>query len=254
MSKEKQINQIIESCTPDILSGQETVATILERYPQDVEALRPELEALAWMGRARNHLEPSPDFIRSSRKSVELEIEEIMPRSFWQRLIRKHTPQRWAFNITAPALVAFLLVLIVNSLILTARLSIPGEPFYPAKLLFEDIRLAFTFSRTDKTELYIEYSRERTTEFVELVLAGNYQALPESANRLETEIIASLHSIHDLSIYDRMEEQPKTLELQETLSNEISMLYILQTTSPPSASHGIELAIQVAQSGLMALR
>ena len=175
------------------------------------------------------------------------------PISFWKRISVRYTPQRWIFNVTASVIMVVLLALIVNSLVLTARLSIPGDPLYTTKLLLEDIQVAITFDPVEKTDLYIQLSRERTTEFVDLVLEGDYEELPVAASRLEIEIIDSLHSINKLSNYDLAQEQPATSEFRETLTSEIFILNILKGSSPPSAHPGIELAIQVAQSGLFAI-
>jgi hypothetical protein len=207
-----------------------------------------------WLSDANKNLEPRPGFIASSRSYMERQFETIQPQGPWQRLLRRYTPQRWAFNVTAPVILIVLLALIVNSVILTARLSIPGDSLYSTKLLMEDIRLAFTFNQVDKTNLYLQYSRERATEFVELVLEGDYQGLPAQASRMETEIIASLRSAQNLSPEGVYAEQTMTSELRDTLSNEILMLTMLERASPPSAYTGIELAINVAQTGVLALR
>ena len=254
MKIDRRINQIIDICTPALSSGQETIASILEKYPQYADELRPRLEAVIWLQQVRLSVVTRPGFINDSRKYLETQIASMPPIGFWQRMFRRYTPQRWVFNIAAPVLLVLLIVFIMNSLYLTARLSIPGDPLYSTKLLMENIQLALTFNQVEKTDLYIQLSRERTTEFVELVLEGDYSILPSAAERLETEIIASLHSINDLTIHDLAEKQPKISEFRETLTNEISMLSILKGSSPPSAYPGIELAIHDAQSGLMALR
>jgi hypothetical protein len=253
MKIDHRINQIIEINTPAIANGQETIDSILEMYPQYVHELRPKLEAVQWMVDAKKKLEPRDGFIPSSRKYMEDQFETVQPHGFWQRIFKWYTPQRWVFNFTAPVILVLLLVLIINNLILTARLSIPGDPFYTIKLIVEDIQLAFTFNPLDKTDLYIQFSQERTTEFVELVLEGDYEVLPSAAARLETEIIASLHSINDLTNRDLAQRQPETSKLMESLTNEISILNILKGSLPPTALPGIELAIQVAQSGLFTL-
>ena len=254
MNIDRRIDKIIENYLPSIKNGQETIDSILEKYPQYANALRPRLETIFWLSNAKKTLEPRPGFITSSRQYMEQQFESIRPHGFWQRVFSRYTPQRWVFNFAAPVIVILLLALVINSAILTARLSIPGHPFYSTKLVIEDIQLAFTFDQVERTDLYIQYSRERTTEFVELVLEGDYELLPPAANRLETEIIASLHSISEVPIRDQVKEQPMIMELRETLTNEIFMLNMLKGTSPATAYPGIELAIQVAQSGLMALR
>jgi hypothetical protein len=254
MKIEHRIDKIIENYLPAIASGQESIDTILEKYPRYASALRPRLESAIWLVKARQNVEPRPGFLPANRKYVEARIDTLQPHGFWQRLFWRHTPQRWIFNIAAPIIVLLLLALVINSAVLTARLSIPGDPFYSTKLLTEDIQLALTFDQVDKTNLYMQFSRERTTELVELVLLGDYGHLPTAAARLETEIIASLHSINAIPIVNQAVERPMTAQLRETLSNEIFMLDMLKGSSPPTAYPGIELAIQVAQSGLMALR
>jgi hypothetical protein len=198
-------------------------------------------------------VEPRPGYIVSSRKYLETQIES-MPMGFWQRLFRRNTPQRWIFNILSPILVTLLLVLVVNNLLLSARLAIPGDTLYSTKLLAEDIQLVLTIDQVDKTDLYIQFSRERTTEFVELVLEGDYAHIPSAAARLETEIISSLHSLNAIQLHHPSKEQLLVAELRDTLTNEIFMLNVLKRTSPNLAHPGIELAINAAQSGLLALR
>ncbi len=253
MKKDRRISQIIDVSTPALTSGMETVDSILEKYPQYAPELRPRLEAVLWLTDAKKNLEPPQGFIISSRACMEIQLEAIQPQGFWYRLLKRYTPQRWVFNVAAPIVLVLLLALIINSLVLTARLSIPGESLYSTKILLENLQLALTFDQAKKTDLYIQYSRERTTEFVELVLEGDYEVLPTAAARSESEIIAYLHSINKLKNQNLTEELPKKAELKETLSNEIYILNILKGSSPPTAYPGIELAIQAAQSGLFAL-
>jgi hypothetical protein len=254
MKIDTQIDKIIEHYLPAISNGQETIDSVLAIYPQYACELRPRLEAVLWIVNAKKNMEPRQGFVASSRKFLEQRFESVQPHGLIQRLLRRYSPQHWAFNITAPVLLVVLLALIINSLVLTAKLSIPGDPLYSTKLLTENIQLALTFNQAHKTDLYIDFSRERTTEFVELLLEGDYKELPSAATRMETEIIASLHSINHITTHDLAVEYPMTAKLRDTLSSEIVMLDILKKSSPSSAHPGIELAIQTAQSGLMALR
>lgn len=254
MRKDRRISQIIDISTPEITSGKETVDSILEKYPQYEAELRPRLEAVLWLHQARIACATRPGFIIDSRKYLETKIGSMGPISLWKRISMRYTPKRWAFNLAASVILIVMLALIVNSAILTSRLSIPGDPLYSTKLVLEDIRLAFTFNQVNKTNLYLQYSRERATEFVELVLEGDYQSLPAAASRMESENIASIQSIRNLSRQAGYMEQPMTSQMRETLTNEISMLTVLQHASPPTAYSGIELAINDAQASLMALR
>jgi len=254
MKTSHRIEEIIEHYLPDIVSGKETIASMLDKYPQYANELRPRLEALLWLTNSRGKLEPRPGFISSSRKYIEHQFESVQPHGFWQRLFKRHTPRRWAFNLAAPIILVILLALILNSLALSAQLSIPGDPLYSTKLVLEHVQLGLTFNQEDKTSLYIQLSRERATEFMELVLEGDYDLLPVAADHMETALIASLHSMNQLPDRGQAAKQPMTAELRDTLSSEIFMLDMLMETSPSSAHPGIELAIQTAQTGLMALR
>lgn len=254
MRIERQIEKIIDDHLPAIGNGQETLESVLAKFPEIEDELRPRLEAAVWLRTARFALATRPAYIHDSRKYIEAKIAEIKPRGVLRKIFWRYTTQRWVFNIVAPVVILLFLALVINSAVLTARLSIPGDPLYSTKLFLEDARMVLTFNPADKSNLSMEYTRHRTSEFVELVLDGDYEYLPAATRRLEAEIIASLHSLNNLSLTDRESEHLKTAELQQTLTNEISMLRILQRSSPPNVYAEIELAIHVTQAGLMALR
>jgi hypothetical protein len=254
MKIERQIDQIINENVTAIASGEETLDSILAEYPQIAPELRPRLEAVIWLQQAKLSVATRPGFIHDSRKYLEAKIESTHPSGFWQNLTRRYTPQRWVFNIAAPIIVFLLFALMINSAVITARLSIPGDPLYSTKLMIEDIQLAFTFNPVDKTNLHIQQSRERSLEFIELVMEGKYEQLPVAATRMETEIITSLHVLNEVTETDPAILASSVSSFRETLSSEIFMLNVLKGSSPITAHPGINLAIQVAQSGMLALR
>ncbi len=254
MMRVSRIEKIVETSLLAINSGQETLDSILAKYPQEVDELRPRLEAALWMVNANKSLGPRPGFVASSRQYMEQRIALIPPRTFWQRLLILRTPFSRFVNLSAVVLLLVVFALVINSAVLTARLSIPGDPLYSAKLAVEDLQLAFTFNPERKLDLQIQFCRERTTEFIELVLNGDYVQLPAAADRMENNIISSLRSLNSISKRDPGYGLLKTARLSDALSSEILMLNVLRTTSPTSAHAGIDLAIEVAQSGVMALR
>jgi hypothetical protein len=254
MKIERQIDQIINENVTNITSGEESLESVLAKYPQIANELRPRLEAAIWLQQVRLSVATRPGFISDSRKYLETQIESMQPHTIWQRLFRVHTPRRWAVNLATLTLLVITLAAMINDLILAARLSIPSEPLYSIKIFLEDTQLALTFNQTTKTDLYIRFSRERTTEFVGLVLQGEYEYLPTAARRLESEITAMLNSQEDIPFHEQENKQSIIVKLNETLTNEIIMLNMLKWNSPPSALSGIDLAIQAAQSGILALR
>ncbi len=254
MKTEHRIEQIINNSVPAILKGEESIESLLAMYPKISTELRPRLEAALSLSEARSSTEPRPAFISSSRHNLEARIRLLAPHNFWQRFLRRTPPRRLAVNIISPAILLLVLLVVLNNLILTAHVSIPGDPFYTVKLVTEDIQLALTSDPLHKTDLYLQFTRERTTEFVELVLEGQYQDLPAAATRMESEIIAVLRSMNNIPATDLQQGHLTLNNLKDTLANEIFMLNVLKSTSPPTALAGIEQAIQAAQVGLIALR
>jgi hypothetical protein len=254
MKIERQLDQIINENMSAISTGEESLESTLARYPHLETQLRPRLEAAILLQQARFSIATRPGFIHDSRKYLETKIVSMPPRHSWQRIFMRFTPQRWVFNFVAPMIMLLMLALVVNSTLLTARLSIPGDPLYSTKLIIEDLHLLFTFNRLEKTNLHIQQTRERTLEFVELVMEGDYAYLPAAADRMQVEVNASLRSLSAFSDDDSAIQTPMVANLMETLSSEIVMLDILKSTSPTIAHPGINMAIQVAQSGMLSLR
>ncbi len=254
MKIDRTINRVIEDHALSLSRGEETVESVVQQYNEIAGELRPLLEAAAWLITTKQHLEPRPSFISSTRSSLERQISEIPQPKPWQRILMRYSPKRWVFNVAAPLLIITLIVLILNSVNLAARLSIPGDPLYTTKLVMEDAHLLVTLDPAKKTDLCVEYSRRRTTEFVELVLDGDYQALPAAADRFAIDVNASLRALNELKAQNPSSDQVISSELRVTLENELSMLEILEQTTPPAGQLGIQQAIEVAQSGLLALR
>ncbi len=253
MNKVRRLEKLVEDHLPAVDLGQETIGSVLSKYPRDASELQPRLEAACWLSSVSKNLAPRSGFISSSRKYLEDKLASTPSPSLWQRLLNRYTPQRWIFNLTAPILLLMVLALVINNLILTARLSIPGDPLYPTKLAIEDLQLAFTFDPTHRTDLMIQFSRERTTEFVQLVLEGDYEQLPTAATRMETDIIASLRALDEISIQDQATGWLLVDNFHGMLTNEIALLKVLKETSPVSSRPGIDMAIQAAQVGVLAL-
>jgi len=253
MKIERQVDQIIHENMPAISAGEVSVESILARYPRIEAQLRPRLEAAILLHQLRYSIATRPGFIHDSRKYLETKIISMQPRHSWQRLFRIHTPQRWAVNLATLTLLVITLVALMNDMILAARLAIPSEPLYSIKLFIEDIELALTINQTAKMDLHIQFTRERTSEIAELILHGDYEYLPTAARRLESEITIITYSLEDTPMNPQNDKLSFIAKFDETLNNVVFMLKILKWTSPSSASASINLAIQAAQSGMLAL-
>ncbi len=64
----EEIARIFQTSLELIQSGQVTLDGISNRYPDLVEELRPGLEAAEWLIDRKSVLNPSPEFVRYSRR------------------------------------------------------------------------------------------------------------------------------------------------------------------------------------------
>ncbi|HEX6303954.1 MAG TPA: hypothetical protein VFZ76_07175, partial [Anaerolineales bacterium] len=70
------VNKILQACLESIQRGEETVASVLARYPEFAEELRPQLEAANWLIKNKESFDPRPEFISSSRQRLMAQINQ----------------------------------------------------------------------------------------------------------------------------------------------------------------------------------
>ena len=155
----------LEYCLQALEDGA-SMDTVLARYPDLVDELRPILEAsLA----ARRMAAPAPSVETVRRGRVRL-LQRTSELRAVRRPGRRFIPffQRMAFALA----LAGVFLLSGTGLVSASSTALPGENLYPVKRTWEDVRLLFVFDPTHREALEGEYEQERLIEISELLREG----------------------------------------------------------------------------------
>ena len=120
------IDEILEQCLTDLLSGASTLEECLARHPEHAAQLEPLLRSAVRVGRS-SKVRPSPAFKARTRANLTLHMQAHPRRS-----ARYHFP---FWRLTA-SLAAILLAFLATGTVY-AQGVLPGNPFYNWKLTSE---------------------------------------------------------------------------------------------------------------------
>lgn len=251
--KTVHIQSIVDEVFPQLVAGEISLEAVLEAHPAQADELRQALETTLWLDAHNSRLEPRPGYLEASRKWVMNSIKATRL-TFWQRLWRPHSPQRYALQAISLSLLIVSLVLVINTINLASRLALPGDLLYPAKLSIERMQLALTYDPQAQARLQIELTQHRTTEIVQLVLENEYEYLPECVSRLEAQIDLGLEDLDNAQDDDAIQAQVLIEAMKTMLENEKFILTVLRDLEPTYAYTDLTLAIAATNAGLNALQ
>ncbi|HET9913257.1 MAG TPA: DUF5666 domain-containing protein [Anaerolineales bacterium] len=162
-----KLYEVLEICLQEIEQGAD-VDTVLFRYPDFADELRPILEASAG---AKNMAAaaPSVEIVRRNRAKVlqhAAQMRESKVRSsrrIWFASLRR---------VAVTLAVVTALFVSGTGLVRAASTTVPGDNLYPVKRTWEDVLLLFTFNLQQREALEIEHENERLHELRELFAEG----------------------------------------------------------------------------------
>lgn len=158
---------VLEVCLQEIESGAD-VDTVLFRYPEFEEELRPILETSV-QARALAAPDPSDDVLRRNKAKVLQQAAQM-------RETRVQPARRlWSVHLRRVMVsLAVLAVLFVSStsLVRAASSTLPGDNLYPVKRTWEDMLVLLTFNTQARQALEVEHENERLQELNELFAKG----------------------------------------------------------------------------------
>jgi len=158
---------ILEICLKEIENGAD-VDTVLFRYPELAEELRPILET-SMQAKMLAAADPSPDVVRRSRANVmqqaaRMREEQLRPsRRLWSVPLRR--------AVVSLAVVGALFMT-STGLVQAASTTLPGDNLYPVKRTWEDVHVMFTFNNQAREALEVAHENERLDELNDLFTEG----------------------------------------------------------------------------------
>ncbi len=163
-----KLYEALEICLNEIEQGAD-VDTVLFRYPELADELRPILETSV-KAKAMAVPVPSQEVIRRNRAKLLQHAAEMRE--------RKATPvtrRIWSVPLRR-ALVSLMVVAMLfvsgTGLVRASSNTLPGDDLYPVKRTWEDILLFLTFDETERESLEFEHENERLEELHELFAEG----------------------------------------------------------------------------------
>ena len=155
--------EALEICLQEIEQGAD-IDTVLFRYPDLADELRPILEASRNASRLAVPA-PSADVVQRNRVRVlqrAAQIRESKVRSskrIWFASLRR---------VVVTLAVVAILFATGTGLVRAASTTVPGDHLYPVKRTWEDVLLLFTFNLQERHALEVEHENERLHELTEL--------------------------------------------------------------------------------------
>ncbi len=163
MNKAYSIEEILDIAIDKLIDGA-NIQVILADYPEAAEELRPMLESVVRLRQA-----PAPETKSSIQPLIRIIAKMANETAFLNPRIVNFKSREKVLRIAASfAIIAVLSWGTVNA----ATNTVPGDWFYPIKLLTEKVRFMLSINREKKVELKITYSTERLKELVSKYHSG----------------------------------------------------------------------------------
>lgn len=255
-----EIGKVVNLCVELVRGGEETVDSLLARYPEYAQVLRPSLEAAAWLQACRTAFEPRPEFASSSRGRLLSRIRaergafSLAARAAIRRFGAKAWPARPSRGLLALLTVVVVLVLGSHGAALAAASSVPGEPLYFVKLAQEQVRLALTFTNLEDGELHVEFARRRLEEMQQLVLEGRAEALPLAARNFRDQVAGAVDALQALAVQDELAARLLYSDVNGFLADQASLIAFLSSAAPAGSRDSFEEALQIASTAASLFR
>jgi hypothetical protein len=251
-----EIDSVLQTCLEEVASGEETLDSVIRKYPQLEADLRRELEAAAWFQAHKENLVTRPDFLRRSSRHLYAQIRKENPhRKFFKR---QQALSRWERRPAVQAVLAILLVLALlantNSLAAAAQAAGPGDQFYPLKTSLESVRLALALSPAQEAELSIQQAQNRLVELTGLVLEGDLEALANTAGAYELKLSRALRALETVAGQDPAEAVRLAQVLQSNVFDQADLLRMLVNSLPENHQAYIKATIKVSELGQVAVQ
>src|SRR3990170_4412385 len=244
----KELDEALQSCLDLIRGGQETVDSVVTRYPDLAAELKPQLETVLWLSAHRQALEPRPGFVTASRRRLmtQLQQEQRQVPLTW----REHLQQFWSAQKLAPVAFVFILLLslfVSGTIVSASQKSLPGDNLYAVKLTLEQLALATSLDQASDAKLQIQFVEERLEEVRALIFEGRYEQVARTVHDYEDHINKTIELIGAVSEQDKSQARQLALELETILSQHRLILIALRINAPDSIYSAISQVLMAAE-------
>ena len=246
---------ILHICLELIETGEESIESLIIRYPEVKDFLRPPLEAAQWLYQRSWVFDPTPTFLVSSRlrlvSTVQTEIGAPIPSGITKLSTSPEKIRRWKVvpSIVFLSVVLVLLFVSVKSIDFWVWNSLPGDPLYQVKLAKEHFQLAISFTKEKDAELGIQFVERRLVETERMILSRRERYLPIAVLIIEADLHQARQEILELAKSNPQQSEKYSLRLEHVILNQVDKLKALSGFYPPELQVLIGRVIQITSDG-----
>lgn len=260
-------DKIFQACLEAIQRGDETVGSVLARYPEFEPELRPQLEAASWLIKNKQTFDPRPEFVSASRERLLAQINQgavapaakaapaaseapvTAPRpSIWEMLLNfGRSPQ--ALRLAMAVLLIAFVLFGSSRAVLAAQTALPGDRLYPVKITQESIQVFFTLSESGDAQLHTRFAQRRLLEIQELVLENRFEYIEDTVEAYERQVDRAILALRQVAGKDPAQAEQIASELQQVLTEQNLVLAVLSESAPDETRAHLQRALDVSQAG-----
>lgn len=234
-----ELSRILDICLELISSGSGTVDSVVSKYPDYSEQLKPALEAAQWLQSRSEVFNPRPGFVQLSQRRL---VNRFKHNSSWIGATSTETLSRipaffqerrmivqYSALLTLTAVLLFVGYRSTNFLI---QRSIPGDPLYATKLAQEEVQVSLTSNEEEEARLRIKFAQRRVIEMQELILVGRDSLIDEAFDNFKFQMAQASSGIIEVAKADSKSAAELSTLFEETLTVPVKNLVgILDSTN-----------------------
>lgn len=242
---------VLHVCLESIENGEESIESILPRYPEIKDLLRPPLEAALWLYKRSWLFDPNPAFVVTSRYRLVSQFKSEMNIPFSSRRIQQTSlsPTNRKWNTLSFVVFLGTVVLLVltglKSIGFWIGNSLPGDPLYRLKLTNEQLQLTISFSEEKDAQLSIQYVERRMVETERMILSDHERFLPLAILQFETQLNQAKQTIRVLTEKDPQEGRIYSQRLADVVHMQANKLEALNGFYPEELQKLINRVLQI---------
>jgi hypothetical protein len=231
---------ILDECLRSIQEGRATLEDCLRAHPDVGPELRNLLETAVNTWNLMAPIGPSPEYVKTSEARLRRRMQAVQKTPNARGATR---PQSVSWRILQAAIVVLVMAVLLGSgwgVFSASAQAIPGDALYPAKLEFEQVRLALSWTPAGDVSLLAQYSDRRLEEIQLLVNKNRNRDLLEGIKQYDRTLDLLDAALQRLPVNAGSAQLE---DVQARLSRHYHILQDLRTLIPSSTVEVLDHAV-----------
>jgi hypothetical protein len=212
----KRIEEIFEECLGRIEHG-ESIESCLASYPEEAQELEMMLRTFVNVKWRTTLVEPNPRFKAWGRAQLFNIYRQKAYQDEQQRF--KQTGKSFLQRVLVPTIAGVVIFVLIGGVGTAAASSdaMPDQPLYPVKLATEEVRLALSFSDTEKAVVNTELAQRRAQEIAAMAELGKVEYIAPTTDRMLNNLENAEQAVNKVILSETVDQpEPPPAQPPET--------------------------------------